>query len=317
MNGTLETIDGRLALRFERNLAHPVERVWRAIIVPAELERWFPAAADWTPEADEIFEVGGQTGKVTELEPPHLIEWTFGGQLFRFELRAQGQGCSLTFIHVFDDRAIAAQTAAGWECYFDRLEAHLSGEHLSEERAHEPIGERHERYAARFALDPTAGRKFIATALDFRGFALDEAEGPVLRLERRYDQPVERVWRAVTDPTELRHWFPGELEIIESDPPRRLVGSWQGEGTLRFELRPEGEGCALVFTHTFTDRDQAALTGAGWDRCFARLDALFAEHTMSEAESLTAWPEVHERLAKTWHIDPEIGRKAYAQRPVT
>lgn len=141
------------------------------------------------------------------------------------------QGCSLTFTHVFDDRAIAAQTAAGWECYFDRLEAHLSGEHLSEQRAHEPIGERHERYAARFALDPAPGRKFIATALDFRGFALDEGDGPVLRLERRYDQPVERVWRALTDPIELQHWFPGELEIIERDPPRRLVGSWQGDPT--------------------------------------------------------------------------------------
>ncbi|HEV7662875.1 MAG TPA: SRPBCC domain-containing protein [Chloroflexota bacterium] len=312
MNGTLETIDGRPALRFERHLRQPIERVWRAISVPAELERWFPAAADWTPAAGEVFEAGGQTGQVTELDPPHLIEWIFGGQRFRFELRTAGQGCSLTFTHIFDDRAIAAQTAAGWECYFDRLDVHLSGEHLSEERAHAPIGERHERYATRFALDPTPGRKFIA-ALDFRGFAFDEGDGPVLRLERHYDQPVERVWRALTDSTELQHWFPGELGIVESDPPRRLIGSWQGEGTLRFELRPEGDGCALVFSHTFSDRNQAALTAAGWDRSFARLDALFGGHTMSEADALTAWPEVHERLAKMWNIDPEIGRKVYAQ----
>ena len=47
-DGTLETINGRPALRFERMLTHSVERVWRAISVPAELERWFPAAADWT-----------------------------------------------------------------------------------------------------------------------------------------------------------------------------------------------------------------------------------------------------------------------------
>lgn len=51
MNGTLEIIGGRPALRFERNLTHRIERVWRAIIVPAELQRWFPAAAPWTPEA--------------------------------------------------------------------------------------------------------------------------------------------------------------------------------------------------------------------------------------------------------------------------
>ena len=315
MNGTLENIDGRLALRFERRLAHPIERVWQAIIVPAELERWFPAAADWTPEAGEVFEAGGQKGQVTELEPPHRIAWTFGGQLFRFELRADGDGCALTFIHVFDDRAVAAQTAAGWECYFDRLESHLLGEWLSEERAHEPIGERHERYARRFALDPTPGRTFIATALGFRGLTLDE--GPVLRLERRYDQPVARVWRALTDPAERRHWFPGEFETIESDPPRRLVGSWQGDGRLQFELRPEREGCVLVFTHAFTDRDQAALAGAGWDRCFARLDALFADQPMNEPDSLADWLEVHDRLAATWNIDPEIGRAAHAKHPQT
>ena len=50
-DGTLETIDGRPALRFERRLAWPVERVWQAVSEPAELERWFPAAADWTPAA--------------------------------------------------------------------------------------------------------------------------------------------------------------------------------------------------------------------------------------------------------------------------
>jgi hypothetical protein len=62
-----------------------------------------------------------------------------------------------------------------------------------------------------------------------------------------------------------------------------------------------------------TDRDQAALTGAGWDRCFARLDALLAGQTMSYDDSLAAWPQVHERLAAAWGIDPGIGRAVYAE----
>jgi uncharacterized protein YndB with AHSA1/START domain len=309
MNASLQTIDGRPALRFERYLAHPVERVWRAVSEPAELARWMPAAADWTPTLGEVFELGGQTGRVTELDPPHVIAWTFGGDLFRFALQAKGAGCSLEFTHVFDDAKGAAQTAAGWECYFDRLDAQLAGEDLSEESAHEPVGERHERYAARFGLDPAPGRAFIAS-LGFRGLSL--GDGPMLRLERRYDQTVERVWRALTDPDERRRWFPGELEISHSDPPTVLIGAWQGDGTLRFELRPQGDGCVLTFTHTFTDRSQAALAGAGWDRCFARLDAILAGQTMSEAASLAAWPEVHERLAAAWGIDPGIGRRIYA-----
>ena len=29
-----------------------------------------------------------------------------------------------------------------------------------------------------------------------------------MRFERHYDYPVERVWQAVTDPDEMRQWFP-------------------------------------------------------------------------------------------------------------
>ena len=161
-DGTLETIDGRPALRFERHLAHSVERVWRAVSEPSELERWFPAAADWTPAVGETFEAGGATGEVTDVDPPHRLAWTFAGELYRFELAVQGGGCLLVFTHVFDDRARAAQTAAGWDAYFSRLGPHLAGSFLSEADAHAPWEEVHERYAERFRVDPTPGRRFIA-----------------------------------------------------------------------------------------------------------------------------------------------------------
>jgi uncharacterized protein YndB with AHSA1/START domain len=163
-DGTLETIDGRPALRFERTLAHSVERVWRAISVPAELERWFPAAADWTPATGEAFEAYGATGEVTEVDAPHRLAWNFGGERYSFDLTAEGDGCRLIFIHVFGDRAVAAQTAAGWETYFARLEPHLAGGYLSEAEAHgswDQWEEVHERYAERFGVDPTPGRRFL------------------------------------------------------------------------------------------------------------------------------------------------------------
>jgi uncharacterized protein YndB with AHSA1/START domain len=315
MNGTLETIDGRPALRFERRLAHPVERVWRAVTVPAELERWFPAAVGWKPEAGEEFESMGQTGRITELHEPQRIAWTFGEDRFRFELQPDADGCLLVFTHVFADRALGAQTAAGWETYLARLDEHLAGGFLSEERAHDPIAELHERYAERFGLDPGPGRRTIA-GMQFRDLTL--ADGPVLRFERRYDHSPERVWRALTDAGELRQWFPSEepLQVSESVAPRLLAGSWYGDA-LRFELRPDGDGCVLVFTHAFAHRDTAARTAAGWDRCFARLDAHFAGTPISEADSLELWPEVHERYAATFGVDPELGRKAYAEHPLT
>jgi uncharacterized protein YndB with AHSA1/START domain len=162
MNGSLETVDGRPALRFERRLEYPVERVWRAVTEPAELERWFVAPVQWKPEAGEVFESMEQRGEITELEPPRLIAWSWGGELFRFELSPDGDGCRLVFVHVFDDRTLGADHAAGWEVHFDRLDAHLAGGFMSFDEALRAVPEVHERYAERFGLDPEVGRRRIA-----------------------------------------------------------------------------------------------------------------------------------------------------------
>ncbi|GAB3749371.1 SRPBCC domain-containing protein [Microlunatus parietis] len=159
-DGTLETIDGRPALRFERVLPYPVERVWRAVSVPAELGSWFPAAADWTPAVGETFEAGGAVGEVTEVDPPHRLAWTYAGQLHSFDLIEEGNGTKLVFIHVVGDGMPLAQTAAGWHTYLSRLEPHLSGEPVTEEVAHQDWAETHERYAAAFGVDPAPGRAF-------------------------------------------------------------------------------------------------------------------------------------------------------------
>ena len=161
MNGSLETIDNRPALRFERHVNHSVERVWRAISEPAELARWFVAAPSSKPAAGARFEAAGLAGEVTEFDAPHVFAWSWGGELFRFELRPDGRGCVLVFTHVFSDRSFAAQHAAGWETYLNRLDAHLAGGFLSEEEAHTAFPELHERYAESFDSDPAPGRSRV------------------------------------------------------------------------------------------------------------------------------------------------------------
>ena len=146
---------------------------------------------------------------------------------------------------------------------------------------------------------------------------LESAEnGYRLRFERRLDHSPERVWRAITEPEEVAHWFPPgeELQVTESEPPRLLAGTWYGD-ELRFELRPEGEACMLVFTHTFAEREKAARDAAGWDRVFVRFDALLRGEPISEKESLEGWSEVHERYAADLGVDPELGRQALADHP--
>ena len=316
MDGTLETIDGRPALRFERRLPHSVERVWRAVTEPAELERWFVATPPWTPLPGETFEAHGQQGRITALEPPRLIAWDWGAERYCFELSASGESSVLVFLHFFDESlGPGAQHAAGWEAYLSRLHALLSGDELSEDEAHRIVPELNERYALAMDADPRFGRESFAR---YGPLQLTLEKGPALRFVRRYGYPIDRVWRAIIDPAEREHWFPSdaEPEVLESEPPSLLVLSFWGE-RLRFELAPDGDGCVLTFVHSFSERDGAARAAAGWDRCFTRMDAHLAGPTVGEAESLELWPTVHERYAEAFNVDPEVGRRAFREHPLT
>lgn len=314
IDGTLEQYDGRPALRFERRLPHPVARVWRAVTEPGELVAWFVAPVEWTPAVGERIEAYGDVCEIVELEPERVIAWTWGGQRFSFELRPDEAGCVLTFRHVLADGALGADHAAGWEAHLIRLDAHLAGGALSVEDVLELVPELHERYAVRLGLDPAPGRQAIARMPVGR---LTLEDGPALRFERRYRHPVERLWRAIAEEGERAHWFPaGEpLVVVESRPPRLLVATWFGDA-LRFELREEGDGCVLLFTHALADQNASALTAAGWERCYARLDARLADASLDERESLVLWPDAHERYAEAFGVDPEPGRRAYAAHPL-
>jgi uncharacterized protein YndB with AHSA1/START domain len=122
------------------------------------------------------------------------------------------------------------------------------------------------------------------------GTLVDIDGRPALRFSRRYPTPVERVWRAVTDPAEMAAWFPSTVDgdravgadlsfgdgqftgrVIAFDPPTVFSFTWGGE-LLRFELTPDGHGTVLVFTQLLSDRSVAARNGAGWHQCLAALD---------------------------------------------
>lgn len=119
---------------------------------------------------------------------------------------------------------------------------------------------------------------------------------PVLRFERHLPKPIDAVWRAVTDPSEVRAWFPTRIEIdgwavgarlthhfdqhdidplpgtvLEWDPPHRVSFTW-GEDTISFELTPgAGGGTTFVLTEELS-ASHAARNAAGWDACLDRLE---------------------------------------------
>jgi uncharacterized protein YndB with AHSA1/START domain len=117
----------------------------------------------------------------------------------------------------------------------------------------------------------------------------------VLRMERRLRHPAEKVWRALTEPEQLVHWFPasvtlqprigssveysmegqpaGSGEVLEFDPPHVFAISWNGD-VLRWELLPAEDGCLLVLSHTFDDRFGAASFASGWTLCVDAMELL-------------------------------------------
>ena len=104
------------------------------------------------------------------------------------------------------------------------------------------------------------------------------------------------MWSAVTDPDQLRQWFPsgveielwpggrvafsgdphvgsGEGTVTACDPPRHLAFTWGGD-ELRFDLVAVGDGCRLTLLDLLEHPDSASRNGSGWSICLGELDLL-------------------------------------------
>lgn len=137
----------------------------------------------------------------------------------------------------------------------------------------------------------------------------------------------EKLWEALTAPEWTRRywagthqesdWTPGSPwramipdgrvgdsgEILEADPPRRLVLTWrnefvpemreEGHSRLTYEIEPAGSAVKLTLVHEI-DRDPSKLIEAvstGWPHILASLKSLL-ETGQAIAET-ASWPEGH------------------------
>ena len=126
-DGTFDMVDDRPALRFERRLRHPVDRVWRALTDAPDLAQWFPdtVEADWREGGQVRFldhAEGGFTGAVLAFEPPRRLAYRWYTNELRFELEPDGDGATLLRLTaLLSEREAAARDAAGWHVCLDRL----------------------------------------------------------------------------------------------------------------------------------------------------------------------------------------------------
>ena len=138
-----------------------------------------------------------------------------------------------------------------------------------------------------------------------------------LVFSRTLPHPPTKVWRALTEPDEVKAWFPSEIrgeravgaplrfvfdgdeehaiagEVLVYEPPSRLELRWDDE-VLRFELEAtsDGEGTRLTFVNTIGELGKGARDAAGWHVCLEVL-----AHRLDGAavpwESRQRWDEVH------------------------
>ncbi|WP_020576284.1 SRPBCC family protein [Actinopolymorpha alba] len=279
MNATLHTVDGRCVLRFERRLAHPAEKIWRAITDSAELAQWFPSGVKMDFEAGTIwFEFGKKegapgTGTVLETDPPRLLAFTWETDTLRFELQPDAGTCLLTFTYTFDDRYSAASLASGWDGCLSGLEAMLDGQPYTWP---DGLGERHEEYIERFGLA--------------EGTIQETADGYEIRFERQLIRPVDAVWAFLLEHAESEAPKPTDSDVaVGGQPPLRLTNgyvpagsvtvvkgpefleyAWLHEGVeagrVRWQLSPGAGGARLVLTQTLPSMlaDQRATALAAW-----------------------------------------------------
>lgn len=152
-SGFIGEFDDRRTLRLDVYHRYSDEVVWGALADPHQAVQWFMLVPiEPRPGAEVMFRSvsravdTGMRGTVTEFDPPRALEYEFRevfDSILRFELRATGGGCRLSFTqrlapnrvwtHDPDgtDRTVGPEAAPGWQDFLiDSLSAFLAGTSL-------------------------------------------------------------------------------------------------------------------------------------------------------------------------------------------
>jgi uncharacterized protein YndB with AHSA1/START domain len=267
--------DGRLVrdgeaylLRFERELPHPVERVWQALTQRTDLAAWFPSGVDLElrvggkvtfvndPDFDIDSELLATTGEVVELDPPRAFAFTWGGDLLRFELSPIPAGCRMVFTHRLPHRACANRTVAGWSVCLAALTTSLAGSGADGSGWHE--------YYDHYVQE-----------LGEAGVITREGEATVLRFERLLSAPAATVWSAITDPARWDEVSGGPGEVLRTVSLRAVEYRWASPGisdaVVKWQLIPVGESTLVLLTQTVAGDWNAVGAIKQWEVVLAAL----------------------------------------------
>ena len=140
-NNAFATVRDGDTLVFERTVAHPPERVWRAISEGRELTAWMRYPVKFKPEvgARVDFFSGEILGDVFIADPPRTLAFTFWSPTsgedemktdwtVRWDLEPVGAGCRITFQHRLLGGAHLWGLGEGWHNFIEQLLAYIDGQ---------------------------------------------------------------------------------------------------------------------------------------------------------------------------------------------
>lgn len=166
-DATATPADGkRWTLVFVRELRHPPEKVWAALTDPDQLDRWAPFRSDRNLGdlgTATLMMIDGDNAEplqatVHRAEPPNLLEYNWGPDLLRWELRPTDPpgGTRLSLTHTVADHTWLAKVAAGWHLCLEVAARLLDGHPVGVIRGRDAMNygwlDLHDAYAAKLGL---------------------------------------------------------------------------------------------------------------------------------------------------------------------
>jgi len=159
-----------------------------------------------------------------------------------------------------------------------------------------------------------------------------EGEKWTLVLVRDLRHPPEKVWKALTEPEQLREWAPfdadrnlgsvgtaklttvgapklhvTETHVKRADAPRLLELDWGGQD-IRWELEPQGSGGTRLTLWHNIDKGFISMGAAGWHICLDVLDRALSGQPIGrivgpDAMKFGGWQRLNAEYAKHFGVE--------------
>jgi uncharacterized protein YndB with AHSA1/START domain len=131
-NDSIALVETIYRLDWDRAYPQNLERVWHAISNAEEISAWMKFPTQLDPRVGgkihiEFSAEGSLEGIVCNLEPQHLLIYTWGDSLVNWRLEGDAAATKLHFSHVGVRPELLAGLGAGWHAFLDQLEDHLTG----------------------------------------------------------------------------------------------------------------------------------------------------------------------------------------------